>query len=1763
VLGGVTTVLHGTYGDVTVNMAPQGVDPEELAKVIKQYNDEIVVNPNATPVRELAFNGVVRQVNIKDYLSGNSTGRLEFQKSTADAFAAANSGADAVFSVLDATSNIGAAYDAQNVQYLVNGASVHGGYIQLFGQIINTSPTAGQINVLDGFGTIDITNTSNIDVVLKTLSTGKDETGTLRGTAGIIDITDVIDVNTSTPGNPVVTVKNTRYTRDYVPGATTGQVKAESAIGIIDNLTGDINYGATSTANSGGDRATTYNPVADQRYVWQTGEDYQAGATFTHSTSSVFGVDAFTYSDVSSYTLSGTTGPTGVRDLPNGDFVSKSSTKIGSTNSGNFVKGTLPTQAPSSTLANSDPALADYVQADYSYVTEATSVATSSSSCGFLCITKTYHYKIVFDEKFTTIRTNSLKADHAIGINFIGDNTGSVDVTSNSDVVLTNNIRNVAGITTIAANGAGNSIINGSASSLIMSRGIDLSAGAYVGGIKYAIDPASPDASEASIYVDQTGRGTPVGAAAFNAIAGDGNVSIVSRSDLVVDQIAASGLASAGKGNVSLVAGNSILGRTAGALVQGNKVNLTASSGDIGSTADGMQLHVNSGYTSDPTLRPFGPNPAQNAYLGLTATAGGDIGIYSTDWAENATGTILADQVLSIGGDVRLISTGQILDNNPVETVDTRTYDALLGYWESLGLLEDGVSKSVSGPDVIIDGSANAAKQDNLIQSHITSTTQSYRQYWEIRQTQADGGAAYQADFDYSVDLASQQGKALTQYYTDRAVAAGSSDVAGDVASDIQAYNIQKTDEYHQLNAKVGGLTSTYDAAYSYAADMSQGEKDAMTKGAVWTERELAFAIAPGALKTVTGTNAVLKAPNVAGRTVTLEAATGIGETVNAHAANPGVSVRSDINPRDLTLDQKVALAAAERSDLLLTVDGPVALPANPTAAQISAYNDAVAQGLNVAGPAVQIELGAELSTLSAKKQAAFNAAAAGLVAPEYTLLTILSKRPLNFNATTALNAEVTDAPSTGALDKGIAYLASQGSAPLGTITTNGETRIKVRGNITNAASGSAVNTGNLILEASQGSIGSPTTPVALNQKSGATTTARAQNLVNISFDGDGNIDTVYSPNDVTLTADGSLYNANHDDLINILGTQVDLVAVHGTIGTVSDFLNVGVNLGGDIDATAYSGINLFGPSRSLFVVNSAKVTGAAGGTINLQAADESTINGLVETAGTINLAPGGRQVITSTGDIHSAAGKINVDAGSLKMLDGSTMRADGDKVDIVTDGDAQVTGIVSGSTSSDAVSINAGGSVQAGTNDPRTDITAIAAGAGVKIVAAKGIGDKTVENVTPNGFGGSGGNEVTDVANPLRIKTNELDMSAQDGGIAIAALTSITASKFVAPNGAINVTGTGSMAISTASSGGSQSFIADGNVVFDQLTTLGLPADIGDVTVTSINGSLTGGDIAANGSIFLSGNGVAVDVAAAAVDSEITSTGSGNDVTFTTVTAGNNSTITSDDDIIGGTQTAGTKVTDTAGASGEPDGDIFIGTVHAPEMLFSATGSLTLPDLRVATELTLAGGKVTAGITQVPSGPDPLQLTLTGANGTVGILADITVDAPAGVVMPELRFVDSTISTTARQVEVQNAFVPGTMLLTTPLQTILANNRTPLPTGGSNVQLFDPTFAFSMTVDDYATATTTYVVRYDGTAAVTDFLGGLGYKGISLIRDTVRNVPDADDPIRPDLAKVLQTSQPEEDQNFPDLGNIVLVIDGVEYKMVMSSVGPAVGLRP
>ncbi|MCH8467453.1 MAG: hypothetical protein LAT78_12915, partial [Roseinatronobacter sp.] len=369
-----------------------------------------------------------------------------------------------------------------------------------------------------------------------------------------------------------------------------------------------------------------------------------------------------------------------------------------------------------------------------------------------------------------------------------------------------------------------------------------------------------------------------------------------------------------------------------------------------------------------------------------------------------------------------------------------------------------------------------------------------------------------------------------------------------------------------------------------------------------------------------------------------------------------------------------------------------------------------------------------------------------------------------------------------------------------------------------------------------------------------------------------------------------------------------------------------------------------------------------------------------------------------------------------------------------------------------------------------------------------------------------------------------------------------------------------------------------------------------GNSTILANSGAIVVGYLDTDGSSAMTGTGITVTTVKSGKDSTMTAgTGqvriltslvagetsriTGNGVYFETIRAGIDNVILSDADIIGELQEAGETITNVAGFGAGNSGKLDVKTMRARNMSLQATTTLDVGTAEVAENLTMRADVITAlDVTQVPNGPAPLNVTLTGANGLAATLARVNVNAPAGVVMPDVFVSETVMTTTAQSVDVITAAVPrqgtspmrGTFLLTTPSQTVFVDDRSQTPKGNpsSNTQFFLNDKPFSMTLNGTATTTNSYVVVYDKTVQVTNVLG-VPFDGISLVRDTVRNIRDVDSAIRLPGAigtGTLQGFGPDEDEDetldVSALDGASVEIDGIAYNVIARGDGPAVLLR-
>lgn len=1300
---------------------------------------------------------------------------------------------------------IGATYDPlTNTITMTSTAKVHGGNITLFGQIINTADGgtggAGKLAVLDGFGQVAINNLSSAKLVLKTIDTGADPdpANPGRGTVGTIDITDVQYVGTVDYIDPVtgqrvlepgsttqykqvaiapairtvitrdqdaISVKQTGYWNadgTFNPGEYTGALASTANLSLTDIQNSQAIQNSPSRVTTQTVRLGTYDPQAGLRYIYTNGSDTSTKYQWRFSGASFFGTSSLSLPpDNVSRTL--TSGPNVLSNypLPNGTFLS-------------YVKPAGLSTAHANNLV-ADPTGATSTQA-----TKQTSTSHTTSSvytkvdewndCNWWTLCIASRYTSIWDQVTgtTTVTSNSVKADYPIRVEFLGANTPSLTVTSNQAVSLAaqNQLNNRYGNTTISA------------------KSFDSGGGSLIDTRNLAIT-----ATNGSIG----GNITPVnvllgGALTASASAGNVNINQIAGS-LKVATVSATGDATAGQGRVVLSTQGDLYG-DAGNLISAQRIELSSSNGAIGGITGNenarLPLNIQTGYTADRGNQHF---------YGLKASAAGDIGIGAQASAGNLAGHLLVDTVTSLGGDVRLTAPGRILDNNPEYTLDTRSWDQLRSFWDSVTLRA---------------GVANDQKVAQALRVYESGRTQDYAQYWQIRSEQ-QAPATFDAGWRYRTTAAERatlaDSAAVTAFENAR------TERYWALSSQIAAYDAQAlargaaaallkrahpTWTQDQIAAQVradaaaGTLPSvtagTRVAGFIYVA--SAAEQTAQAAGSTWTTTQLALGLNPGLLKDVTDTNPVIKAPNASGRHVTLVAGTSIGSTLAA--TDPEAVVIPLDTDGNLTDREKVALATAEFSDFVFSD------PARRTGT-----------------------------------------------------LTVSQRLPVNFSAATGLSASVNQSGNSANpltqhvvnTDTGNIYLASLGAAPIDQIRADGEVRLKVKGAISAIdASRAAIAAGDLILEAANATIGGNTdgsTPLWVDVKRGAgatadsygSVTARGVGRINLIETGDFAIGGIFSRGAITVeSSTGSVVNARPDDNAGLvlLGGTVQITASNGSIGDLAldQALAVGSNIGtplsGLIQAQAGGSIFLEGPSNPLVASNftlGAVVDGAdavnAGDRIRIVARENGRINGRVVAPGAIDLVGDKQLTLSGTRDIligdpnslagtstevasaaavRSLNGNITMTADELRILDDATVRADIGTVRFDTTGDAIVTGISTGNATSNAVrGQSTNGRILDG-GDAHLDITANQAGAVMTLSAQNGVGTGTLR---------ADGSIDAAAANPLEIDVASASAVAITGNLNLSTQGLLNLSSASAP-GDINLFGgTGVIAGSIISTGG------------------------------------------------------------------------------------------------------------------------------------------------------------------------------------------------------------------------------------------------------------------------------------------------------------------------------------------------------------------------
>ena len=288
------------------------------------------------------------------------------------------------------------------------------------------------------------------------------------------------------------------------------------------------------------------------------------------------------------------------------------------------------------------------------------------------------------------------------------------------------------------------------------------------------------------------------------------------------------------------------------------------------------------------------------------------------------------------------------------------------------------------------------------------------------------------------------------------------------------------------------------------------------------------------------------------------------------------------------------------------------------------------------------------------------------------------------------------------------------------------------------------------------------------------------------------------------------------------------------------------------------------------------------------------------------------------------------------------------------------------------------------------------------------------------------------------------------------------------------------------------------------------LTSTASDVTVSRL---VAGGDgrLAADGAVRLTdgSTGRALNLASARSLVSVDAATAGGDIdveaqriVFGRLDAGRDARLSSAGSIDGESIVATDTLTALAGTSGA--GSVAIAVGAARNGVFSAPDDVRLGRYGAGDSIVILGNTIASDIVQLAGGSGkPLELTIAGSRQQTAERVTLSVDAEQ---FRTTRFetVDGTLTTTSRQFELREAFVPGALRLDAAGLGILANNRSPAPLNGIGVQLYQRNKPFFITLNGSVLKTDALIIRFDS-GQVSTRSGNGREPEVSMARDIPR----------------------------------------------------------
>lgn len=698
----------------------------------------------------------------------------------------------------DPSQLIGAVYNVASRQIILNNITASGGgSVSLNGKIVSTAH--GSININSGYGSVTVNNTSGTPLVVRNVYAGS-------GGQGVITIEDALQKWAAGP--------NSGHSRITWYVSDNGQPAQQ-----YDNYDGATNWDDSTARRVGAvSPGAVYSPASGAEFQW-TASTSVVRSWATSSSHHSWSTGGWNWSDGSG---GGTAGQHWM--LGNSQFIDP-----GASNHVNLGSDDYKLSL-SGSLGGYHQVNVAYHGCDKHGHCNYGTTESGHDSGGDRASLWAYLYP-------TTGRlslTDTQRADLPIGINFITSSSNHVDITSDNDILLTGQITNTHGPTSLTATHGGN-IVQVADNALIWTHSLAMQSTAGNIGTDYA-------PIQVKIAHDTNPGST------LTAATSGGNIAVDVDSGNSTQAFSAIAHANGGStyGNVIINGTGSLVGIAGNQRdVVGRDVNLNSTQGSIASLTKPLNVETHPDILYNGAFAGGTLNASANRNIGINAT-GGDV------WVGDIESTT---------GDVSLhVPDGGIYDARQLNAASTLSPKQAKAIWDKLHLT---------------DGSA----ADSTVTAVNSQVNASYAQYWQLRSVgkvinsrfvlNANALALYWplAAADHGLDPAGAVDPATTQAY----VAA---------RYDAIVDNFNKYIGTGWQSAAAFKNRSAADPSFAFVLDSQSDVYKQLTQDSTWTDGQLKYAINAAALSVPTGGQVGSATPNISARNLTVVAGGGsIGRT--------------------------------------------------------------------------------------------------------------------------------------------------------------------------------------------------------------------------------------------------------------------------------------------------------------------------------------------------------------------------------------------------------------------------------------------------------------------------------------------------------------------------------------------------------------------------------------------------------------------------------------------------------------------------------------------------------------------------------------------------------------------------------------------------------------------------------------------------------------------------------------------------------------------